>query len=99
MVLQLISDFGYLLVEQSWLMATVLVKYFLLGIGIKITLEKDFSIETVSDQLLKYSGEIVSLIVLLGLVNIFAGFSMSPIFNTFSQVTAFLYFAFLFWMY
>ena len=99
MVLQLISDFGYLLVEQSWLMATVLVKYFLLGIGIKITLEKDFSIETVSDQLLEYSGEIVSVIVLLGLVNIFAGFSMSPIFNTFSQVTAFLYFAFLFWMY
>lgn len=99
MVLQLISDFGYLLVEQSWLMATVLVKYFLVGIGIKTVMEQDFKIGIISDQILEYSGEVVSLIVLFGLINIFADLSISPVFNNFSQVVAFLYFAFLFWKY
>lgn len=99
MVLQLLSEFAYNLVEQSWIMAAILVKYFLLVIGIKIALEQKFKLDYISDQLTEYSGELVSLIVLLGLINVFAGFSISPIFTAFSQLTAFLYFAFLFWKY
>lgn len=99
MVLQLLSSFAYNLVEQSWIMATIVVKYFLLVVGAKVAWEKKFDLEYISDQLLEYSGEIVALVVLLGLVNVFAGFSVSPVFTVFSQVTAFLYFAFLFWKY
>ncbi len=99
MVLQLLSGFAYNLVEQSWIMAAITVKYFLLIIGVKIAWEQKFELDYVSDQLLEYSGEIVALIVLIGLVNVFAGFSISPMFTAFSQVTAFLYFAFLFWKY
>jgi hypothetical protein len=99
MVLQVLSNFAYQIVEQSWIMATILLKYFLLVIGAKIALKQNFELEHIFDELLEYSGEIVALIVILGFVNVFAGLEVNPLFNTFSQVTAFLYFAFLFWMY
>lgn len=99
MVLQLLSEFGYNLVEQSWITATVLLKYFLLVIGAKITAEQKFDLGYFSEQLLEYSGEIVTLIFLLGLINVFANLSIEPLFNPFSQIVAFLYFAFLFWKY
>lgn len=99
MALQVLSNFAYQLVEQSWIMATLLVKYFLLVIGAKIALEQKFELDCISDELLEYSRELVSIIALLGLVNVFVGFSISPMFTAFSQVVTFLYFAFLFWMY
>jgi hypothetical protein len=99
MALQLLSEFAYQLVEQSWIMATVVVKYFLLVIGAKIVSEQKFDPHYFSEQLIKYSGEIVSLIVFLGLVNVFVEFGVEPVFKVFSQVVAFLYFAFLFWEY
>lgn len=99
MALQLLSEFAYSLVEQSWIMATVLVKYFLLVIGVKIALEQKFELEYISNQLIEYSKELVSIIALLGLINVFVGISVTPVFNVFSQVTAFVYFAFLFWKY
>lgn len=99
MAIQLLSEFLYRLVEQSWIIATILVKYFLLGLGIKIVSERKFDPNYVSDQLIEYSSELVALVVLLGLINIFAGFTVEPVFKTFSQITAFLYFAFLFWKY
>lgn len=99
MVIQLLSEFGYNLVEQSWLMATVLVKYFLLVVGAKITAEQKFDLTYISEQLTEYSGELVALIVSLGLLNLFVNLPIEPLFSTFSQVVAFLYFAFLFWEY
>jgi len=99
MVLNLLSEFAYNLVEQSWIIATVLVKYFLLVLGAKIVSEDRFNPEYISEQLIEYSGELVILIVLLGTVNVFAGFKVDPVFNTFSQVAAFIYFLFLFWKY
>jgi|GEM_PF-654285 hypothetical protein len=99
MVLQSLSNFAYQLVEQSWTMATVLVKYFLLVLGAKIISEQKFELDYISDQLTEYSGELVSIVFLLGFINVFAGFSITPMFKVFSQVVAFLYFAFLFWKY
>lgn len=99
MVFQLLAGFIYSLVEQSWLMATILVKYFLLALGVKIVSEQRFEPEYIFEELTRYSGEIISVIVLLGLVNVFAGIEIDPLFNTFSQVTAFLYFLLLFWEY
>lgn len=99
MVLQVLSNFAYQLVEQSWIIATVLVKYFLLVVGAKIVWKRKFETEYITDQLIEYSGELVGFIALLGLINVFVGFSLSPVFTVFSQVTAFLYFAFLFWIY
>lgn len=99
MVLQLISGFAYNLVEQSWIMAIILVKYFLLIIGLKVVWEQKFEVDYISDQLIEYSGEVLTTVVLLGIVNMFAGFEIEPLFATFSQLTAFLYFAFLFWKY
>lgn len=99
MVLQVLSELAYQLVEQSWIMATVLVKYFLAIISFKIALEQNFELDYISDQMIGYSGELVSIIAFLGFINVFAGFSVIPVFTAFSQVVAFLYFAFLFWMY
>lgn len=99
MVLQLLSELGYRLVEQSWIMSTVFVKYFLFILGVKILAEKNLELNHISEQLIDYSGEVVTFVVLLGLINVFAGFPVKPIFPVFSQVVAFLYFGFLFWKY
>lgn len=99
MVLQLLSELGYRLVEQSWIMSTVFVKYFLFILGVKILAEKNLELNHISEQLMDYSGEVVTFVVLLGLLNVFAGFPVEPFLKTFSQVTAFLYFVFLFWKY
>ena len=99
MVLEFLSNFAYQLVEQSWTMATVFIKYFLLVLAAKIVSEQKFGLDYISDQLTEYSGEIVSLVFLLGFLNVFIGLNIDPMFKVFSQVTAFLYFAFLFWKY
>lgn len=99
MILQILSSLAYQIVEQSWIIATVLVKYFLVFLGLKIIKERNFELNHISEQLLEYSDELVALIVFLGITNVFVGIEISALFTVFSQVTAFLYFAYLFWKY
>lgn len=97
---QLIISFIYELVRQSWTVSTVLVKYILVLTVLKLVVSDGKpSLNSFFDLLEKYSHEIVSLIVLLGFLNIFTGFFTEPIAKTFSEVVAFLYFLFLFWRY
>ena len=95
---QLLIAFIYELVQQSWLVATVLTKYFLLVLALASIREKN-GFEQFSDDILSYSPAFVTLIVVLGTANIFLGIVDQPFLKVFSEVTAFLYFLYLFWKY
>lgn len=99
MVVEAVTGFGYEFVENAWIVATVLTKYVILGIGILTYGETVFTVEKFSDNLLKYSNETVTVIAILGLLNVFTGFITEPVFKMFGEVVAFLYFMFLFWKY
>lgn len=98
-MLQLLVAFIYELVNQSWLISTVLVKYFLLGVFIATFLENRENLRKFKDNLLDYSPFFVASIVFIGLINMFIGFFEEPFLPLFSEVVAFVYFLFLFWEY
>ncbi len=99
MALQILTGFIYSLVEQSWTVSTVLTKYFLVLVLFKAIYDGEKTLEGISEKLVDYSDTFVTLVVLLGLANIFAGVEVQPIGKVFSEVVALGYFAFLFWKY
>lgn len=97
MVVQLLSSFAYSLVESSWMVSTILVKYFLLT-GVVYSLYKDNGfLEGFRSFIEFYSDEMITLIILTGLVTMVLGASFSPLVAIFSHLTAVTYFGYLFW--
>jgi hypothetical protein len=97
MVLQLLVSFGYSLVENSWMAATVLVKYFLIGgVGYTLYRKQDY-FENFRNVIEDYSGEAVSAIVLIGFIFTLTGFQVQPIGTVLSHIAAVSYFGYLFW--
>lgn len=99
MVLELITSFGYELVKQSWLVATVLVKYTLLFLAITTYYQKGLDLEYFEEVLIQNSRELISLIVLLGFVKVFVSYEIEPVLKLPSQLIALAYFGYLFWKY
>lgn len=97
MVLQLLVSFGYSLVENSWTVATVLVKYLLLGGVIYALSEKKDYFENFRAFIEDYSREAVSVIVLLGFMVTVSGLELQPLAKVFSHLTAIAYLGYLFW--
>lgn len=97
MVVQLISSFLYGLVESSWMVSTVVIKYFLLtGLVYSFYTDKGF-LKEFRSFLEFYSDELISAIVLTGLIAMILGVSFSPLMMIFSHLTAVTYFGYLFW--
>lgn len=99
MVLQAVIGFLYSLVEQSWIVASIGVKYFLVFAVGKTLNDKGFDPSYFLELLEAYSEEVLTIIVFFGLVNVLAGLELSPLFKPFSQIIAFLYLTYLFWKY
>lgn len=97
MAIQAVTSFIYQAVEQSWLVATVLVKYIILVHAAELLYQKDFSLRKLEDVVLKYSYAVVTAVVFLGLVTALVGASIQPNFKLLSQLVALTYFGFLFW--
>lgn len=101
MVLEFFVDTGYSVVEHSWRVSTVLVKYLLVVQFASFLGSKGFEelgVEDFKESLLIFSAPSVSLIVLLGSLSFIASFSAEPLFfPVFSEFLAWLYFAYLFW--
>jgi len=99
MVLQIITGFLTSWIEQSWILATLLVKYMILYIGTEAYLEEGFDLEHFSNLLQHYSSETVVIVTGLGLTNLFIGLEIDPMFRLPSQLITMAYFGFLFWKY
>jgi len=99
MVLEILTSFGYDAVQQSWIVATVLVKYVLFFLGVETYYREGLNLEHYGEVLMENSREFVAFIVFLGVANVFAGFSIQPVFELPSQLIALGYFGYLFWKY
>lgn len=97
MVLQLLVSFGYSLIENSWIAATVLVKYFLMGGVAYAIYRKEDYFKNFRKVIENYSSETVSIIVLIGLISTLSGFQVQPVATVLSHVVAVSYFGYLFW--
>lgn len=99
MALQILASFIYNLVEQSWIISTILTKYFLVLVLFKAFQDGDRSLDRVSEKLVDYSDIFVTLVVFLGLAGMLIGLEIQPVARVFSEIIALSYFAFLFWKY
>lgn len=97
MVFQILIDFVYQSVQESWLFASIIVKYFLVALAVKGFQENVRTGEEIEELLLRYSDELVAAIVVLGITNVFVGLEVQPMVEVFSEVVALLYLGFLFW--
>lgn len=99
MVISLITSTAVALVESSWIVASITVKYFLLGILLRNLAENSFTWEKVSEEILESSELVVTVIIGLGAILAVLNFSPSPLGKLFSELIALGYFAYLFWKY
>lgn len=99
MVLSLIASTVVALIEGSWIVASITVKYFLIGLVLRNLFENSFTWEKVSEEILESSELVVTVIIGLGAVLTVLNFSPSPMAKFFSEITALGYFAYLFWKY
>ena len=98
MVLELVVDFGYNIVESSWAVSTILVKYILAFHVLAALRNPDITLESFKEVLDNYSRLTVSSIVLLGIFIHLLGVSVEPVFlPLFSEGLAWLYLGYLFW--
>ncbi|PSG98685.1 MAG: hypothetical protein BRC29_00990 [Nanohaloarchaea archaeon SW_7_43_1] len=97
MVLHLMVSFGYKLVENSWNVAAILIKYFLVGAVIYTLSRQENYFENFRNFIDNYSHEAVSVIVLLGFMVTVTGLNLKPLATVLSHLTAVTYFGYLFW--
>lgn len=97
MVLQLLTSTAYALIESSWMVSTVIVKYFLLSaVLIAFSRRKDY-IEDFRSIIDEYSPGFVTSIVLIGFLALASGINVKPVSPIFSNLIAVIYFGYLFW--
>ena len=97
MVLQAVASFIYNLVEQSWMVSTVLVKYILLVHIGQLLYSDERDLKHLEEVIMDYSRLVVVTIVFIGLISTLIDYSPEPVLKPFSQLVAVVYFAFLFW--
>jgi len=97
MAIQVLTSFIYQVVEQSWAVATVLVKYILIAHIAELFYSDESNLRHLEEIVLKYSYAVVGSIVVLGFLTAALQISVEPFFKAFSEMLAVIYFGFLFW--
>ena len=98
MVLELVVDFGYSIVESSWTVSTILVKYILVVHVLAALQNAEITREGFKEVLDNYSRLTVFSIVILGIFVQLLGISVEPAFLPIvSEGLAWLYLGYLFW--
>ena len=95
------SLFGFLyeLVRSSWMVASVVMKYFLLAVILRSVELGDYSFEGFEERMLKYGKYTVLGTGILGVIFQITGLSVEPLFLFPSQLIAVIVLGFLFWKY
>lgn len=99
MALQTLTSVIYDIVSNSWVFASVAVKYYLLIAAIYIYAEKELVLERFREKILQDSRFVITGFVIGGTVLYFTGFGVSPVFKLFSEGVALAYLGYLFWVY
>lgn len=96
-MIELLSSLIYQLVESSWHVSAVLIKYYLGFTAAKLYLDEKLGIENIRNTLLEQSPNLLSIIGILGGLTMLAGLSVRPSFELFSEIVALAYLGYLFW--
>lgn len=97
MVVQALTSFIYGVVQGSWIIAAITLKYILaVQLFYAFREEGDF-FDNLRADISGYSREIVSTIVLLGLIVSLTGIELSAFMTGTSYIIAAVYFGYLFW--
>ncbi len=99
MVVQILASAVYEAIRHSWLVATVLVKYILVGHLGALIYRNDISFRSFLELVEKYSRETVVGIIGLGIVFSAIGFRPESMLTLSSEMIALAYFGYLFWEY
>lgn len=87
------------IVEGTWIVSSIFVKYFLIGLVARNLYQGNFTWEGLEEDVMKSSEIIVTSFVALGAIVAFSGLSPSPVLKLFSELVALGYFGYLFWKY
>lgn len=96
-LIQSVSGFGYEIVKQTWVVSTILIKPVLvLHLG-KVFYDEEITLKHLEEVIMDYSRYVVGLMFILGVFGALINLDVEPVFKVISQITALLYYAFLFW--
>lgn len=87
------------IVEGTWIVSSILVKYLLIGLVARNLYQGNFTWEGLEEDIMKSSELVVTSLVALGAIVAFSGLSPAPILKLFSELVALSYFCYLFWKY
>jgi hypothetical protein len=97
--LNLVTNFLFEVVKNTWQVATVLVKYLLVvNLGV-LAYQRDLGVEKFTENLLEYAKPALIAFAVLGTAAHISGFSITPVFNFYSQLVTMLTLGYLFYRY
>lgn len=99
MVLQSLTSIIYDLTAQSWLVASVIVKYYLAATAIYLYSEKGLTKENFTEKLLKDSRFVLTGVAGAGVVLYLTEIGFISPLKLFSELIALAYLGYLFWKY
>lgn len=99
MVLQAFVSLVYGVIQGSWIVSAVAVKY-ILALQLVYAYRSDGDmIDNFREEVNEYSREIVSFIVVLGVLVSLTGIDFTALFEPVSYLVAVVYFGYLFWQF
>lgn len=99
MAINLLTSLIYEVVQQSWLVSTVLVKYILIFTAIESYRDKGLDLDNYRELILSNSEQIVTIMVFLGVLNSIIRIEFNPVLKIFSEFITVIFFGYLFWKY
>lgn len=97
MVLQPLISFVHGVIQGTWIVSAVVLKYVLVLQLFYAYRENGSSLENFSSEVGEYSRELVSILVVLGSLVYITGIGLTATLQSLSYVIAALYFGYLFW--
>ena len=97
MVLQGVISFIYGVVQSSWIVAAVALKYILAIQAVHAYRSEGGFLENLGSEIQEFSRELVTIIILLGIAVSILDINFSAAFPAFSYAIAAVYFGYLFW--
>jgi len=96
-MIEILSSLIYQLVESSWHISAILIKYYLVILTVLLYRDQKLSTEKYREKIINQSPNILSTIAIIGGLTMLAGITLRPFIPLFSELTALIYLAYLFW--
>lgn len=99
MVIQTLTGVIYEITSQSWAVASIIVKYYLVAAAAYLYSEKALTKELFKEKIIKDSRFVLTGTAAAGTLLFTLGLSLEPLIRLFSEFVALTYLGYLFWRY